>query len=153
MTSGFVPELVRYGLVGLLVAGVDLSVYVLLLSGTGLWYVYAHTCSRAVGGASGFLLNRRWTFGRRGRAALVSQFVKFAAIYLLSYASSTWLLYLWVELCGLSPLTAKLVSEGTVFLFNFVLLRQWAFRERPLLRCFQAEPLAPVPGRWGSADR
>ena len=156
MTSGFVPELVRYGLVGLFVAGLDLSVFALLLSGIGLWYVYAHTISRTVGGAAGFVLNRRWTFGREGRADLGIQAVKFAMVYLCSYTASSWLLYVWVETFRLSPVRAKLVAEGTVFLLNFIVLRLWAFGRPPLTSQFRVspapEPFTPFRGGWGSAD-
>lgn len=134
MANGFIVTLCRYGLVGLLVAGLDLSVYMLLLSAHGVWYVYAHTLSRAVGGASGFVLNRRWTFGRKGRADLIAQAGKFAVTYLFSYVASSCLLYLFVERFRLPAVGAKLFAEGSVFLLNFLLLRQWAFRRRVPVR-------------------
>ena len=155
--NGFIATLFRYGLVGLLVAGLDLSVYCLLLSGQGIWYVYAHTLSRAVGGASGFVLNRRWTFGRRGRADLIAQLAKFAMTYLFSYVVSSFLLYLLVERFRLPAVGAKLLAEGAVFLFNFLLLREWAFRDRRDVR--QIVPTSsslshPLPeGGWRRGDR
>lgn len=140
MTQDFVLTFIRYSLAGLLVAGIDLSVYTLLCSGMGVWYLYAHTLSRAIGGASGFVLNRGWTFGHKGRAELITHVVTFAVTYLFSYTTSSWLLYLWVETFRLSPVRAKLVAEGSVFLLNFLILRQWAFRDR-----LRMEPLGPLP--------
>ena len=118
----------RYSLTGLLAACLDLSLYALLLTRIGVWYLYAHTLSRAVGGATGFVLNRRWTFGWSGRAELPGHLVKFAITYLFSYAASSWLLYLFVEHFRLPAVPAKMVAEGTVFCFNFLSLRHWAFR-------------------------
>jgi len=157
MTQGLVSALLRYTLTGLLVAGLDVSVYTLLSSGIGMWYMYAHTLSRAVGGATGFVLNRRWTFGRKGREELVTHGVKFAITYLFSYVASSWLLYLWVETFRVSAVRGKLIAEGTMFLFNFLILRQWAFRRR--LRPGQLRPvglpspLTPVGEGWRSGDR
>jgi putative flippase GtrA len=157
MVNGFIATLCRYGLVGLLVAGLDLSVYWLLLSGQGIWYVYAHTLSRAVGGASGFVLNRGWTFGRRGRTDLIPQLVKFAMTYLFSYTASSCLLYLLVERFRLPAVGAKLFAEGAVFLCNFLLLRQWAFRDRRDVRQ-SVPPSFPLShplaeGGWRRGDR
>src|SRR3990170_1581618 len=59
--QGLASAFLRYSLTGLLVAGLDVSVYTLLSRGIGVWYLYAHTLSRAVGDATGFVLNRRRT--------------------------------------------------------------------------------------------
>lgn len=124
----------RYSLVGLLAACLDLGIYTLLFAWMGIWYLYAHTVSRAVGGATGFVLNRRWSFGWRGRAELPAHLVKFAITYLFSYAASSWLLYQLVERFRLPAVPAKMGAEGIVFLFNFLTLWQWAFRRRLDLR-------------------
>lgn len=136
MSNSFMVALARYGLVGLVVAGIDLGVYTLLLSVMGVWYGYAHTVSRAIGGVSGFILNRSWTFGCKGRAELVPHVVKFVLAYLLSYVVSSCLLMLLVEWLLAPPVAAKMLAEGAVFCFNFLLLRKWAFRRR-----FQVTPI------------
>lgn len=128
--KSLIVTFLRYSLVGLLVACLDLSMYTLLFAGMGVWYLYAHTLSRAVGGATGFVLNRRWSFGWRSRAELPAHLVKFAVIYLLSYAASAWLLYAFVERFRVPAVPAKMSAEAIVFLFNFLTLRQWAFRRR-----------------------
>ena len=157
MTQGLVSAFLRYSLTGLLVAGLDVSVYTLLSSGIGVWYMYAHTLSRAVGGATGFVLNRRWTFGRKGREELVTHGVKFAITYLFSYVASSWLLYLWVETFLVSAVRGKLIAEGTMFLFNFLVLKQWAFRRQlragHLQQVRGPAPLTPVGGGWRSGER
>ena len=135
----------RYSLVGLLAACLDLGMYTLLFAGMGIWYLYAHTVSRVVGGATGFVLNRRWSFGWRGRAELPAHLVKFAITYLFSYAASSWLLYLLVERFRLPAVPAKMGAEGIVFLFNFLTLRQWAFRRRLDLRQHPAGILTVDP--------
>lgn len=138
MPNGFIITLARYGLVGLVVAGLDLGVYTLLLGAMGVWYGYAHTVSRAIGGVSGFVLNRSWTFGCKGRAELAPHLVRFAMTYLISYAASSCVLVLLVEWLLLPAVRAKMLAEGAVFFFNFLLLKQWAFRRR-----FQVTPIGP----------
>lgn len=136
MSNGFMAALARYGLVGLVVAGIDLGVYTLLLGTMGVWYGYAHTVSRAIGGVSGFILNRSWTFGCKGRAELAPHLLRFAMTYLISYAASSCVLVLLVEWLLLPAVGAKMLAEGAVFFLNFALLKQWTFRRR-----LQATPL------------
>lgn len=138
MSNGFMVALARYGLVGLAVAGIDLGVYTLLLGAMGVWYGYAHTVSRAIGGVSGFILNRSWTFGYKGRAELAPHLVRFAITYVISYAASSCVLVLLVEWLLLPAVGAKMLAEGAVFFFNFLLLKQWTFQRR-----LQVTPLGP----------
>ena len=151
MLRGFTFTLVRYGLVGLVAAGLDLGAYTFLIGAMGVWYGYAHTFSRAIGGVSGFILNRSWTFGCKGRAGLTTHLARFAMTYLISYAASSCVLVLLVEWLLLPAVRAKMLAEGIVFFFNFLLLKQWTFRHRvPLTRIGPSSillPSSPLEGR------
>lgn len=153
MLQGVMFTLARYGLVGLVAAGLDLGTYTFLMGATGVWYGYAHTVSRAIGGLSGFALNRSWTFGCRGRADLAPHLARFAMTYLISYAASSCVLVLLVEGLFFSAVGAKMLAEGTVFFLNFLLLKQWAFRrdaplnQDPDGRRIYSGPPAPVKRR------
>jgi putative flippase GtrA len=156
MRKSFDSTFMRYSVVGVFVACLDLSLYALLSTGWGVWYLSAHTLSRAAGGATGFVLNRRWTFAARGRRELPAQLLKFLITYLLSYVASSWLLYLFVEQLRIQTVTAKMGAEGTMFLFNFVSLRYWAFQRRLQFGEPQSapclSPLTVTTDRWRSGD-
>ena len=144
--QGRLRSFLRYGAVGALAACLDLTVFFLLSVWLNVWYLFAHSVSRGLGGMVNFTLNRAWTFGHRGPAGRWPDLRRFAIVYLFSYCGSSGLLSFFHEVVQLGPVSAKLVAEGTMFIFNFLALRAWAFRgavpSRTPLRPYGAVPRA-----------
>jgi len=126
--EGPLRSFLRYGVVGALAACLDVTVFFLLSVWLNVWYLFAHSVSRGLGGMVNFTLNRAWTFGHRGPAGRWPHLTRFAIVYLFSYCGSSGLLWFFHEAVQLGPMSAKLVAEGTMFIFNFLALRAWAFR-------------------------
>ncbi len=125
--AGAGQQLVRFVVVGLLSAVVDLAVYGLTLA-AGAPFTPSRALSFVCGTATAYALNRRWTFragASRRRAAL------FALVY-----GCTFLLIIGTNAAALAVLPdrpwavvlAWALSQGTGTACNFVLLRTLVFR-------------------------
>jgi putative flippase GtrA len=128
LICGWGRQLHRYTLVGGLVFLIDLVSYWLLMTVAGSWFLYAHFVSRTIGGASCFLLNRYVTFRRSGMAGLGGELIRFGLLYAGSFVLSSGLVYAYVELARLGPMSGKVVAECTVFLFNYTVMKYWVLR-------------------------
>ncbi|MGY5884845.1 GtrA family protein [Modestobacter lacusdianchii] len=120
-------QLIRFVVVGLFSAVVDLAVYSLALH-LGLWVHAARALSFVCGTSTAYALNRRWAFrveGSRNRA------LGFTLLY-----STTFFVILGVNALALAVLPdrwwtitlAWALSQGFGTMVNFVMLRTVVFR-------------------------
>ncbi|MCZ2812305.1 GtrA family protein [Modestobacter sp. VKM Ac-2979] len=120
-------QLVRFVVVGLFSAVVDLAVYTLALH-LGLWVHAARALSFVCGTTTAYALNRRWAFrvaGGRNRA------LGFTLLY-----STTFFVILGVNALALAVLPERswtitlawAISQGFGTACNFVMLRTVVFR-------------------------
>ncbi len=113
-------------------AAADFGLYGWLVR-AGLNPLPAHLISRPTGGLVGFLGHRCWTFrGRDYAHPWWGQAGRYAVVWIVAYVASSVLLSLHLLWLPHRPTLAKLLSEGTVGLVNFVLQRQWTFAARHL---------------------
>jgi putative flippase GtrA len=126
-SGDLVGQLVRFAVVGVLSAAVDLSVYTLALH-LGLWVHAARALSFVCGTTTAYALNRRWAFrveGGRSRA------LGFTLLY-----GTTFFVILGVNALALAVLPdrwwtvtlAWAISQGFGTACNFVMLRTVVFR-------------------------
>jgi putative flippase GtrA len=125
--DGLVGQLVRFVVVGLFSAVVDLAVYTLALH-LGLWVHAARALSFLCGTSTAYALNRRWAFrveGGRNRA------LGFTLLY-----STTFFVILGVNALALAVLPERwwtitlawALSQGFGTACNFIMLRTVVFR-------------------------
>jgi putative flippase GtrA len=125
---GLIDQLVRFVVVGLLGAVVDLSVYTLGLH-LGLWTTAARAISFVAGTTTAYALNRRWAFQVEASAKRATGF---AVLY-----GTTFFVILGVNELALAVLPesswqktlAWAISQGFGTAVNFVMLRLVVFRE------------------------
>ncbi|MGY1741968.1 MULTISPECIES: GtrA family protein [unclassified Blastococcus] len=124
---GLLDQLVRFVVVGLLGAVVDLSVYTLALH-LGLGTTAARALSFVAGTTTAYVLNRRWAFRVEGSARRATGF---ALLY-----GTTFFVILGVNALALAVLPesswritlAWALSQGFGTAVNFVMLRLVVFR-------------------------
>lgn len=123
-----VAQLLRFAIVGVFSAAVDLGVYTLALH-LGWWVHAARALSFVCGTSTAYALNRRWAFGvesSRRRAA------GFALLYGTTFFVILGMNALALELIPESSWRVPLawaVSQGFGTAVNFVLLRTVVFRD------------------------
>ena len=124
---GVLGESTRYVTASAAALAVDFSVYAGLVRLVSVDYLIAATVGFSLGLATIYLLSVRWVFGVRRLADARLEFAVFASIGLAGMALNQLVIYAGVEAWALSYESAKLVSAGVVFCFNFALRKLLLF--------------------------
>jgi putative flippase GtrA len=90
----------------------------------GVRYLPAGAVAYSLGGANGFVLNRRWTFSHHGRIRHAA--VRYAAVTAIGVFLDLALLRLGVGL-GVPRAAGEVAAVAPVTLLTFALNRAWAF--------------------------
>jgi putative flippase GtrA len=119
-------QVARFNLVGVLNTALDLGLF-FLLTGIGMTYLLAQTCSYGCGIVNSYLFNKHWTFGLTGIRA--AELVRFVAVNLSALAVSVLLVYLFHAPLRLPLLAAKAVATLLTMLISFCGSKFWVFKQ------------------------
>ena len=111
-------EFARYLLVSLIALVLDIAV--LHFAARAVHYLLAASMGFVVGAATTYLLATRWVFRRRrfaGQAPI--EFSAFVSIGLVGLGINDLVMFLAVDLAGLSLIGSKLIAAGCTFFFNY----------------------------------
>ena len=123
--AGWLRQAARFGTVGLLQNGVNVACFALARA-AGVHYRVAAIVAGFVGFALSFWLNRHWTFtGRSG--AIEHHLVKYTCVYASAVALGVLLLTFFVEVGGIPPVAAQVLSILVVAPVSFLVQRAWVF--------------------------
>jgi putative flippase GtrA len=121
---------ISFGLIGLLNAAVDFSVFFLLVRVLHWNVILSQSVSYACGIGNSYVCNRFLTFARRNRPHC-AEIVKFIAVSGVSYGISAYGLYIFRKF--LWPLVVcKVVATLMAFVVNFVGSKWWVFRPQKI---------------------
>jgi putative flippase GtrA len=117
-------QFARYLAVGVSNTVIAFVVYGALL-GLGAWYVVAAPLAYAAGAVTGYVFNRRWTFGARdsSRARIL-----YVAVQATGALSTSLLVTLLVAL-GVGKVAAYLAAVPPVTVSTFLANRVWTFAD------------------------
>ena len=122
-------QMVRFGLVGFVNAGVDVTIFFLTLATVTNSLVVANTCAWIVAVTGSYVLNSRFTFATdSARPLRLADYFKFALTQVGGFLAHTTVLVVTAAYLPL-PL-AKLIGIGVGFLVNFTLARTFVFHAR-----------------------
>ena len=100
------------------------------LTAVGIPYVAAGAAGFAAGAVNGYVLNRRWTFGRGDSTGAR---VRYLAVQLAGLGTTSALLALLVEERRLGHVDAYVVTVPIVTVAMFLANRSWTFGPAPTL--------------------
>lgn len=122
-------QLVSFGLIGFVNAGVDTAIFFLALATVTSNLVVANACAWIVAVSGSYLLNSRFTFAANsgGRFSFRNYYM-FVATQVGGFVANTIVLLLAAPYVPL--LVAKIFGIGGGFLVNFTLARTIVFRAR-----------------------
>ena len=120
----------KYIVVAGLSALTDWIVFSILLATVGDHYIQAQMVSRIAGGLFSFLANKYWSFDSKVAYRTLVEGRRFLLVYLVSYISSLVLLYFFWEVLGIFPYFAKLMTDTTCLVLNYIVMQSYVFRER-----------------------
>lgn len=129
--SILVTQFIKFGMVGVANNVIFLAVYYLIVLWQSDLYLLGNVVGFLVSTLNAYLLNSRFVFGQeRGNGKSKQALVKTYVTYTISLGISTGLLYLLVDLWGLSEKIAPLISLMVTVPLNFVLNKLWVYRVR-----------------------
>ena len=108
---------------------IDWIIYVVLVY-HGVYFVNAQVASRLFGGAYAFIGNKYWSFSKRDHISMPIEGRRFLLLYVFSYGLSLTLLWLFGSGLELNVFVAKLITDSSCFVFNFVLMQAYVFHDR-----------------------
>lgn len=124
--------LLKFGLVGLTGIGINMAVYVHLIT-LGADYLVASGCSFGVAVTNNFIWNLLWTF--RGRAqdkSIINKYISFFALSALNLGVNLFVLQLLVKYFRFNATTAQLFAIGVASSLNFTFNHLVTFGEKPI---------------------
>lgn len=130
---GSARQLLIFALVGLVNTGVHFLVFLLLLRGVGLPVLLASAVGYVAGMVNSYFMNRIWTF-RVTRSATKKEFLRFAAVNLVSLLINLSVLSLLTESAGFSPEAGQVGAIVASLAANFAGNKWWAFKSEPARR-------------------
>jgi putative flippase GtrA len=124
---GLVSEGTRYLSASAAALAIDFGLYLGLIRYAEMNYLVAAPIAFLLGLATIYVLSVHWVFINRRLADARMEFMIFASIGIAGLLLNQAVLYAAVEIFSQSYETAKLVSAGIVFCFNFVLRKLFLF--------------------------
>ena len=122
-------QMVSFGLIGFVNAGVDTTVFFLALATVTSSLLVANSCAWVVAVSCSYLLNSRFTFAANSGGRLrLGDYLMFVATQVGGFLANTGILLLAAPYMHL--LFAKVLAIGGGFLVNFTLARTIVFRAR-----------------------
>jgi putative flippase GtrA len=125
-------ELILYVICGGLTTGVDFGIYWLCTRLGGIGEVPAQTISVAAAIVFAYIVNKRWVFldKRTGLRGVLTQFLSFASMRVLSGAFQVASIWLFVEKMGLYDMAVKVAVSVAVILSNYAFSKLFIFRKQ-----------------------
>ncbi|MGI9021344.1 MAG: GtrA family protein [Solirubrobacterales bacterium] len=119
-------ELFKFGAVGASGYAVNLAVFAALVEGLGAHHIAGAIGAFAVAVTNNFLWNRHWTFDAAGGRA-GEQAWRFFAVSVLGLGINLGVLYLLVDVAGLSELPGQAIAVAVAMPANFLGNKLWTF--------------------------
>lgn len=132
MKQSLSRQTVRYVIVGGVVYGIDVGLFIILMMMTPkTHYLEANTLAKTVAAIAGFFLHKHYTFSWEQRHSMVRQIVLYAALFAFNMGLSTGLVYLLVGRLALPTLPSRIFVDVLVTATAFFVSRQLVFRVSP----------------------
>ncbi|AZN42573.1 bifunctional glycosyltransferase family 2/GtrA family protein [Paenibacillus albus] len=125
--------IVKFCSSSLLSALLDFALLFLLQLATGSLLVSV-AGARVGSSVVNYSMNRRFVFNKKQKPSVLSSAPKYFALVVLILMFNYGFMYLYNESFGLPLIVAKLLTEGTLFVFSFWTQRQFVFRAERLPR-------------------
>jgi len=120
-------QFLSFGIVGVIKTMAFFAIYYGLFF-AGVHYVLAYAIGFIATVAGAFFLNRKFVFKSDEDKSKTKQLVKMFAVYLATLFLGFGLIYLQVDIVGISAVIAPILNYFVTIPLNFILNKYWAFR-------------------------
>lgn len=127
LENKIVVEFIKFGLVGVVNTLLGLAIYYLLIH-FNVHYIIANLISFVLSVLNSFFLNNKYVFKDNKKDKILKKLFKVYLSYGFTLLLGTLLLYLQVDILGISELVAPVINLVVTIPLNFLLNRNWAFK-------------------------
>lgn len=122
-------QFIKFGIVGFSNTFISLAVYYILVY-FGIHYLVANGFGFVISVLNAFYWNNKYVFTDKTETSTLKAFFKVFASYGGSFCISTVLIFLLVDLLGVSEWLAPLLRLVVTVPLNFIMNKLWAFRKK-----------------------
>lgn len=123
----FIIQLCKYGIVGGIGAGIDLGLYILIITFSPMSYLIANTISFSLGTLVVYFLQKNWTFQYK-KNENIHLFTKYISFVVITYFLNNTILIICIELLHLDPILSKVIQILISFFWGFIISKKFVFR-------------------------
>ncbi|MDR2879052.1 MAG: GtrA family protein [Fusobacteriales bacterium] len=118
-------KFIKFVIVGVSNLCISLITYYILIF-FSINYQIANVAGFITGSLNGYFWNKNWVFQNKSESK--ANIVKFYLVYLSTWGLSAILLYMWIELLGISGIIAPILNVFITTPINYILNKKWAFK-------------------------
>jgi len=113
-------QFARFLVVGLASFAVDYGIFFVLFHFFGVQYIVASTVSFALSLVLNYFLTLKFVFDAKPGRNVAVEFAIYIGLNVIALGLNQLILFLAVDLLGLSPLIGKLIATAVVLVYNFI---------------------------------
>lgn len=121
-------QFIRFGIVGVFVAGLHFVLVYALTDILGMWYLYATTISYIVAMILSFVIQKFYVMKKEGIEKIHTQFIKYVGLAILCMGINAISMFGLVEFLYVPYLYAQIIVLSILALFTFFMYRTYIFR-------------------------
>jgi len=122
-------QFIKFGIVGVSNTLIHLAIYYSLLF-LGLHHILANIIAFMISVLNAYYWNNKYVFKQEGKSSSLSKLTKVYASYGFTLILSTGLLFLMVDIIGISRYIAPIINLAITVPTNFILNKYWVFRNK-----------------------
>ena len=124
-------QFARFLVVGLASFAVDYGIFFVLFHFFGVQYIVASTVSFGLSLVLNYFLTLKFVFDAKPGRNVAVEFAIYIGLNIIALGLNQLILFLSVDLLGLSPLVGKLIATAVVLVYNFISRKLLIERTRP----------------------
>lgn len=116
---------VKFGLVGVLNTAINWIIFILLNS-LGIYYIISNIIAYTLYTINSYMWNSKWVFKYEGKNIKETTF-KFIILNVIGLILNTCILYVLVDILGLSKIIGLIIATAIVMVLNYFINKLWVF--------------------------
>jgi len=125
-----IKQLFKFGIVGIFNNIIALSVYYIVVFINAKWYLWGNILGFLISVLNAYFMNSKYVFKNKETSDSKKQIVKTYIAYGVSLGLSTLILFVSVEILGISEKIAPFISLMITVPLNFVANKLWIYKEK-----------------------
>lgn len=120
-------QVIKFAVAGAVGAGIEISLFILLVDFVGLYYLTANLFAISVAIVVNYVISLKWVFDP-GRYSRRVEFAAFIGVSFLALLMNQLLMWFMVDSLELETTISKVLAIGMVAVFNFIAKKFFVFK-------------------------